>query len=89
MSKPPPHHKYWRANIKLLLVLLSIWFLVGCGLSIFWVEPLNRFKIGGFPVGFWIAQQGSTVVFIGLIWIYAKRMSQLDKEHGVEEEDPS
>jgi putative solute:sodium symporter small subunit len=86
MSKQSAHHKYWRANVTLVLALLAVWFLFSCVLSIFLVEPLNRIRLGGFPLGFWIAQQGSTIVFIGLVWAYAWRMRRLDRKHGVEEE---
>ena len=80
MSKPTPHQAYWRANILLVLCLLAVWFLFSCVLSIFLVELLNEIKIGGFPLGFWIAQQGSTVAFIILILIYALRMRKLDRK---------
>ena len=64
--------RYWRANLRILVILLSIWFGVSFGLGILLVEPLNRIHIGGFPLGFWFAQQGSIYVFIGLIWVYAR-----------------
>jgi putative solute:sodium symporter small subunit len=75
---------YWRANLRLMAVLLTIWFVVSYGFGIFLVEPLNQIKIGGFPLGFWFAQQGSIYVFVALILFYAWRMDQLDREHGVD-----
>jgi putative solute:sodium symporter small subunit len=76
---------YWKKNLKLLLMLLSVWFFVAYVLSIFLVEPLNRFHIGGFPLGFWFAQQGSILVFIVLILVYARAMAKLDRELGEQE----
>ncbi len=75
---------YWRANLRLMAKLLVVWFVISFGLGILLVEPLNRFSLGGFPLGFWFAQQGSIYVFIVLILIYALRMDQLDKKYGVD-----
>ena len=75
---------YWRANLRLMAKLLAVWFVTSYGLGILLVEPLNRFNLGGFPLGFWFAQQGSIYVFVVLILIYARRMDQLDKKYGVD-----
>ena len=75
---------YWRANLRLMCALLGVWALVSYGLGILWVEPLNRFHLGGFPLGFWFAQQGSIYVFVGLILVYAVVMDRLDRRHGVD-----
>lgn len=80
------HRAYWRANIRLVLILLAVWFVVGCVLSILMVDKLNAFSIGGFPLGFWFSQQGTIVVFIVLIYIYARRLQKLDREYEVEDE---
>ncbi len=72
---------YWIRNLRLLSLLLGIWFVCSFGLGILLVEPLNRFHLGGFPLGFWFAQQGSIYVFIVLIFVYARRMDRLDAEH--------
>lgn len=74
--------RYWRENVKLLLVLLSIWFIVSFGAGILFVDALNAVKIGGFKLGFWFAQQGSIVVFVMLIFVYAFRMKKIDKRFG-------
>jgi len=66
---------YWRANLKLSAVLLTIWFLVSFGFGIILVEPLNRIPLFGFKLGFWWAQQGSIYVFIVLIFVYAAAMN--------------
>ena len=76
--------RYWRANLRILLILLSVWFGVSFGLGILLVEPLNTFRLGGFPVGFWFSQQGAIYVFIVLIWLYARWMDRIDREHGVD-----
>lgn len=77
---------YWRKNLRLLLVLLIIWFAVSFGFGILLVEPLNQIKIGGFKLGFWFAQQGAIYSFVVLIFVYVVRMNSLDKEFNVNEE---
>lgn len=76
---------YWSKNLRYLLILLSVWFLVSYGCSILFVDVLNNFKIGGFPLGFWFAQQGSIYVFCILIFVYVYLMNNLDKEFDVDE----
>jgi putative solute:sodium symporter small subunit len=66
------------------VILLSVWFGVSFGLGILLVEWLNGFHVGGFPLGFWFAQQGSIYVFVGLILVYALWMDRIDREHGVD-----
>ncbi|MPZ70681.1 MAG: DUF4212 domain-containing protein [Actinobacteria bacterium] len=78
---------YWRVNLRLKVKLLAVWAIVGYLLAILLAEPLNEIVIGGFPLGFWIAQQGSIMVFVALIFIYAKRMDKIDSDHGVHEEE--
>ncbi|MDT0619249.1 MULTISPECIES: DUF4212 domain-containing protein [Spectribacter] len=78
--------QYWRANIRLLSKLLVVWFLVSYVAGIFLADVLNAISIGGYPLGFWFAQQGSIYVFVGLIFYYVYRMNQIDREFGVEEE---
>ena len=72
---------YWRQNLKILALLLAIWFVVSFGLGIFWVEPLNQYRLWGFPLGFWFAQQGSIYVFVVLILVYAVWMDRLDAKY--------
>ncbi len=67
-----------------MVVLLSVWFVVSYLLGIVFVEPLNQFHLGGFPLGFWFAQQGSIYVFIMLTLVYAFGMDRIDRRHGVE-----
>ena len=76
---------YWRANLKYLLILLSIWFIVSFGAGILFKDFLDQFRIGGFKLGFWFAQQGSIYVFVILIFVYIHLMNKLDKKHGYSE----
>ena len=76
---------YWKRNLRLLTMLLSIWFIVSFGFGILLVDVLNTVRIGGFKLGFWFAQQGSIYVFIALIFIYVRGMNRLDKEYDLDE----
>lgn len=87
MSTPENGRAYWRANLKLLAVLLTIWFVVSYGFGVLLVEPLNRIRFFGFPFGFWWAQQGSIYVFIVLIFVYAAAMRRLDRKYDLHERD--
>ena len=78
-------HAYWRANLRLIVVLLTVWALVSFVFGILLVDVLNMWKMGRLPLGFWFAQQGSIYVFVALIFIYAWRMDRLDRRHGVDE----
>ena len=77
--------KYWKINLKYLSILLFIWFISSFGLGVFFVDALNNFKIGGFPLGFWFAQQGSIYIFVVLIFTYVFLMNRLDKRFGFED----
>jgi putative solute:sodium symporter small subunit len=76
---------YWRDNIKYVLILLAIWFVVSYGAGILFKDQLNTIKIGGFKLGFWFAQQGSMYVFVLLIFVYVRLMNKLDKKYGYDE----
>lgn len=76
---------YWRRTLRRLLTLLAIWLVAGPIMSILFVEPLNRFTIGGAPFGFWMAHQGSMYVFVVLIFANAWLADRLDREFGVNE----
>lgn len=77
---------YWNDNLALLGKLLAVWFIVSYGAGILFVEQLNTIRLGGFKLGFWFAQQGSIYVFVALCFYYMKKMGDLDKKYGVEEE---
>jgi putative solute:sodium symporter small subunit len=77
--------QYWRRNLRYMVILLSIWALVSYVFGILLVVPLNSIRIGGFPLGFWFAQQGAIYVFVVLIFVYYFLMQKLDKEFDVHE----
>jgi putative solute:sodium symporter small subunit len=77
---------YWRANVRVQSSLLVVWGIVGLLLAVILAKPLNNIVLGGFPLGFWVAQQGSIFVFVILIFIYARRMDRVDEEYDVHEE---
>jgi putative solute:sodium symporter small subunit len=77
---------YWRATLGLLAKVLAVWFLVSFGAGILFAPFLNQFHLGGYPLGFWFAQQGSMYVFVALIFIYAKAMGNIDRKFDVHED---
>ncbi len=81
------HKAYWLANLRLVAFCLSIWFTVSFGCGILLVEFFNQFHLGGYPLGFWFAQQGSIFAFLVLIFFYAWKMNKLDHEFGVSEDE--
>ena len=76
---------YWNENLVYIIVLLSIWFFVSFVCGIMAVDQLDAMKIGGFPLGFWFANQGSLVTFVVLIWVYVWLMNRLDVKYDVHE----
>ena len=74
---------YWAANLRLTALLLAIWFAVSYGAGILFRETLDQFSIGGAPLGFWFAQQGSIYVFVALIFIYCAAMKRLERKYGI------
>lgn len=74
---------YWKANISLMVKLLSVWALVSFGFGILLRPFLDKFSVGGAPLGFWFAQQGAIYVFLVLIIIYIRRMKTIEKQHGI------
>jgi putative solute:sodium symporter small subunit len=77
---------YWKTNLRLILISLTVWFVVSFGFGIFLVDTLNTISIGGYKLGFWFAQQGSMYIFVALIFIYAAKMNKLDREYDVHED---
>lgn len=78
---------YWRQNLRLMVILLAIWFAVSFGAGVLFADQLNEFEVNGFPIGFWFAQQGSIYTFLVLILLYAVLMDRLDDRFGVSERD--
>ena len=81
------HRAYWLANLRLVGILLTIWFVVSFGCGILLVDVLNQVHFGGFKLGFWFAQQGSIVVFVILIFVYAALANRLDRKFDVDENE--
>lgn len=75
---------YWKENVRYLIILMTIWFIVSFGFGILLAEPLNSIRIGGFKLGFWFAQQGSIYAFIILIAVYVRLMNKLDHKYGLD-----
>ena len=73
--------QYWRENVRLMVVLLAIWFTISYLCGIVFVEELNTIRLGGYKMGFWFAQQGSMYGFVAIIFIYAKKMAALDRKY--------
>lgn len=76
---------YWKENVKLMINLLIVWFVVSFGCGILLVDVLNSIQLGGYKLGFWFAQQGSIYTFVVLIFIYSKKMGELDRKYGVDD----
>lgn len=76
---------YWRENIRLLVILMSIWFICSFGCGILLRDWLDQFSIGGYPLGFWFAQQGSIYVFMALILFYVVRMRKIERKYDLDD----
>ena len=72
---------YWKGNLKIVFSLLAIWFFISYVCGILLVDVLDNIRIGGFKLGFWIAQQGSIFVFVVLIFVYIRQMDKLDAKY--------
>ena len=77
---------YWHENIRILLMLLTIWFIVSYGMGILFADALDNIQIFGFHLGFWMAQQGSIYCFVILIFVYVYKMNKLDHKYDVDED---
>ncbi len=77
---------YWKKNIRIVLSLLAVWFFVSFGMGILLVDVLDNFRIFGFKLGFWMAQQGSIFCFVVLIFVYVYRMNKLDHQYDMDED---
>jgi putative solute:sodium symporter small subunit len=86
MQQIPASVQYWKANLRLLIGCLIVWFVVSFGFGILLAEPLNKIVLSGYPLGFWFAQQGSIFTFIVLIFFYAWKMNKLDRQFDVHED---
>lgn len=80
MNRPSSSQRYWKNNLIVITVLLTIWAIVSCICGILLIEPLNEFKFGQLPFGFWVANQGSMITFVILILVYAVVMDGIDRK---------
>lgn len=76
---------YWKENIRIIMSLLAVWFLVSLGAGVLFIEQLNTIEISGVKLGFWFAQQGAIYAFVILIFVYVYKMQKLDEKYGVDE----
>ena len=86
MSMDEKAQAYWKEVLGLVRNILIVWFVVSYGCGILFAQALNGIKLGGYPLGFWFAQQGSIYVFVALIFIYAKLMGKIDEKYDVHED---
>ncbi len=86
MTQKNSAEAYWKANVKLIVKLLIVWFTVPFLGGIVFADALNNISLGGYPLGFWIAQQGAIYLFVILIFYYAKKMSDLDDEFSADKQ---
>jgi putative solute:sodium symporter small subunit len=84
MQLTEKHKEYWNKNLSLTAVLLGIWFVVTFVMAYF-ARSLNDFNFFGWPFGFYMAAQGSLIIYVIIIWFYAKKMNAMDEEYGVAE----
>lgn len=83
----PKRKEYWRQNLRVLSLLLSLWFIVSFCCSILFVDQLDQIRLGGFKLGFWFAQQGSIYSFVLIILAYVLWMNRLDRRFDVDDRD--
>lgn len=83
MQLTEKHKEYWRRNLKLTGSLLAIWF-VATFVASWYARELNEISFIG-PMGFYMGAQGALIIYVLIIWFYARTMNKLDKEYGVHE----
>ncbi|MEW5887876.1 MAG: DUF4212 domain-containing protein [Pseudomonadota bacterium] len=86
MQLTEKHREYWRRNLRVTAVLLLIWALVTF-VPIYYARAFNEINFFGWPLAFYMGAQGSLIVYVFLIWLYARIMDKLDREYGVHEEE--
>ena len=85
MADNKSSNAYWAANVRIILISMAVWFACSFGLGILLRPALSGIHVGGADIGFWFAQNGAIYVFLVLIFVYARVMNKVDREHGVEE----
>lgn len=86
MQVSEKHREYWHKNLRVTAILLLIWFLVTFVASYF-ARELNNITVFGFPLGFYMGAQGALIIYVLIIWCYARYMNRLDNEYGVEQDE--
>jgi putative solute:sodium symporter small subunit len=86
MQLTEKHREYWKRTVNVTIVLLAIWFIVTFVMAYFAMD-LHNIVIAGFPLAFYMSAQGSLIIYVVLIWYYARKMGELDREYGVHEGD--
>jgi len=84
MQLTAKHHEYWNRNLKVTAALLALWFVVTFVMG-FFARELNNITVLGFPLAFYMSAQGSLIIYVAIIWYYARYMNKLDQEYGVHE----
>ena len=86
MQLTQKHKEYWQRNLRMTAILLGIWFVVTFVVSYF-ARELGGITVLGFPLPFYMGAQGALIVYVAIIWFYARYMNNLDEEYGVHEGD--
>lgn len=86
MELSAKHEEYWRKNLVITAVLMVIWFIVTF-VEGWYARELNSITFLGFPLGFYMSAQGSLIIYVVIIWFYARYMNKLDHEYNVQEEE--
>jgi putative solute:sodium symporter small subunit len=85
MELSAKHHEYWRKNLVITAILMVIWF-IATFVEAWYARELNSYTFLGFPLGFYMSAQGSLIIYVVIIWFYARYMNQLDEQYDVAEE---
>jgi putative solute:sodium symporter small subunit len=86
MELTAKHQEYWHKNLVITAILLSVWF-IATFVEAWFARELNTMTFLGFPLGFYMSAQGSLIIYVALIGIYALLMRKLDLEYNVDEGD--
>ena len=86
MQLTQKHEEYWRKNLVITAILLSVWFVVTF-VEAWFARELASITFLGFPLSFYMSAQGSLAIYVIIIGVYAYLMGKLDKEYEVDEGD--
>jgi putative solute:sodium symporter small subunit len=86
MTAEERRREYWRKTRGLTAVLLAAWFVVTF-VPAWWAKELNRFSLFGWPLAFYVGAQGALIVYLVIVWVYARAMDNLDRRYDVDERD--